>query len=208
MIQEICALSSFLHSQNSLLDPACPQDAQRIPSGIEDDHIPFKRRGVPILHLISVPFPKVTSARGEEMCREIKAEKWKLPPHVLVVGVAQDGRQQVLARLQEDRGLEQDPARLHCRIPQYQPVGELEELKMPRRGRRKNRRKKLRRRNQNRRNQKQKTRSRSRNGQRNHKRFRTRKTQGEYGPKFWHGFWNRLELVKLPGGMALPTTSV
>ena len=27
--------------------------------GIEDDHIPFKRRGVPILHLISSPFPKV-----------------------------------------------------------------------------------------------------------------------------------------------------
>merc|ERR1719342_1811691 len=27
--------------------------------GIEDDHIPFKRRGVPILHLISAPFPRV-----------------------------------------------------------------------------------------------------------------------------------------------------
>merc|ERR1712123_36884 len=27
--------------------------------GIEDDHIPFKRRGVPILHLISSPFPRV-----------------------------------------------------------------------------------------------------------------------------------------------------
>jgi len=26
---------------------------------IEDDHIPFKRRGVPILHLISSPFPRV-----------------------------------------------------------------------------------------------------------------------------------------------------
>ena len=36
------------------------QDAARIPSGIEDDHIPFKRRGVPILHLISVPFPKAS----------------------------------------------------------------------------------------------------------------------------------------------------
>merc|ERR1719244_759724 len=27
--------------------------------GIEDDHFPFKRRGVPILHLISAPFPRV-----------------------------------------------------------------------------------------------------------------------------------------------------
>jgi len=27
--------------------------------GIADDHIPFKRRGVPILHLISFPFPRV-----------------------------------------------------------------------------------------------------------------------------------------------------
>lgn len=30
-----------------------------IPAGIEDDHIPFKKRSVPILHLISVPFPSV-----------------------------------------------------------------------------------------------------------------------------------------------------
>ena len=27
--------------------------------GIEDDHVPFKKRGVPILHLIATPFPKV-----------------------------------------------------------------------------------------------------------------------------------------------------
>lgn len=26
--------------------------------GIEDDHIPFQQRGVPILHLIPVPFPE------------------------------------------------------------------------------------------------------------------------------------------------------
>jgi len=30
-----------------------------INAGIEDDHIPFKRRDVPILHLITAPFPKV-----------------------------------------------------------------------------------------------------------------------------------------------------
>jgi glutaminyl-peptide cyclotransferase len=40
------------------------KDAARIPSGIEDDHIPFKRRGVPILHLISVPFPKAWHKMG------------------------------------------------------------------------------------------------------------------------------------------------
>ncbi|KAJ9581185.1 hypothetical protein L9F63_023644, partial [Diploptera punctata] len=28
-------------------------------AGIEDDHIPFLRRGVPILHLIPIPFPSV-----------------------------------------------------------------------------------------------------------------------------------------------------
>lgn len=29
------------------------------PGGIEDDHVPFMRRGVPILHLIATPFPSV-----------------------------------------------------------------------------------------------------------------------------------------------------
>lgn len=29
-----------------------------LPAGIEDDHIPFKRRDVPILHLIAYPFPR------------------------------------------------------------------------------------------------------------------------------------------------------
>lgn len=29
------------------------------PISVEDDHIPFLRRGVPVLHLISTPFPSV-----------------------------------------------------------------------------------------------------------------------------------------------------
>merc|ERR1719183_1652350 len=33
-------------------------NANFLPAGIEDDHIPFKRRGVPILHLIAYPFPR------------------------------------------------------------------------------------------------------------------------------------------------------
>lgn len=29
------------------------------PGSVEDDHIPFLRRGVPVLHLIATPFPSV-----------------------------------------------------------------------------------------------------------------------------------------------------
>jgi len=36
-----------------------------LPAGIEDDHIPFKRRGVPILHLIAYPFPKAWHKIGD-----------------------------------------------------------------------------------------------------------------------------------------------
>ena len=35
------------------------QDGPARPLGIEDDHIPFLRRNVPVLHLIAVPFPPV-----------------------------------------------------------------------------------------------------------------------------------------------------
>jgi len=42
---------NFIGGQNIFKD-------QFVPAGIEDDHIPFKRRGVPILHLIATPFPK------------------------------------------------------------------------------------------------------------------------------------------------------
>lgn len=34
-------------------------------AGIEDDHIPFKRRGVPILHLITYPFPQAWHKMGD-----------------------------------------------------------------------------------------------------------------------------------------------
>lgn len=36
-----------------------------LPAGIEDDHIPFKRRGVPILHLIAYPFPRAWHKMGD-----------------------------------------------------------------------------------------------------------------------------------------------
>eukprot|EP00092_Neocalanus_flemingeri_P006188 GFUD01006660.1.p1 GENE.GFUD01006660.1~~GFUD01006660.1.p1 ORF type:complete len:350 (-),score=54.64 GFUD01006660.1:163-1212(-) len=35
------------------------------PAGIEDDHIPFKHRGVPILHLIAIPFPPAWHKIGD-----------------------------------------------------------------------------------------------------------------------------------------------
>jgi len=39
---------------------------QFLRAGIEDDHIPFKRRGVPILHLIAYPFPKAWHKMGDD----------------------------------------------------------------------------------------------------------------------------------------------
>ena len=33
--------------------------------GIEDDHIPFMQRNVPILHLITSPFPRVWHTNGD-----------------------------------------------------------------------------------------------------------------------------------------------
>lgn len=38
--------------------------AQNLP--IEDDHIPFLRKGVPIMHLIAYPFPKVWHTMGDD----------------------------------------------------------------------------------------------------------------------------------------------
>lgn len=34
-------------------------------SSVEDDHVPFKERGVPVLHLIAVPFPRVWHTVGD-----------------------------------------------------------------------------------------------------------------------------------------------
>jgi len=36
-----------------------------LPAGIEDDHIPFKQRNVPILHLIAYPFPRAWHKIGD-----------------------------------------------------------------------------------------------------------------------------------------------
>jgi glutaminyl-peptide cyclotransferase len=36
-------------------------------ANIEDDHIPFSERGVPVVHLIPVPFPKVWHQEEDTM---------------------------------------------------------------------------------------------------------------------------------------------
>lgn len=37
-----------------------------VAAGIEDDHIPFQKRNVPILHLIPIPFPKIWHTFGDD----------------------------------------------------------------------------------------------------------------------------------------------
>jgi len=45
---------------------------------IEDDHIPFLRRGVPVLHMITAPFPKEwhTAADNEAILDDGVMEAW------------------------------------------------------------------------------------------------------------------------------------
>lgn len=40
---------------------------QRVYDQIEDDHVPFQQRGVPIIHLITVPFPNVWHSASDTM---------------------------------------------------------------------------------------------------------------------------------------------
>jgi glutaminyl-peptide cyclotransferase len=42
-----------------------PDRQKHLNAGVEDDHIPFERRGVPILHLICLPFPDVWHKIGD-----------------------------------------------------------------------------------------------------------------------------------------------
>ncbi|NXS16656.1 QPCTL protein, partial [Mystacornis crossleyi] len=35
------------------------------PGPVEDDHVPFLQRGVPVLHLIPTPFPRVWHTPGD-----------------------------------------------------------------------------------------------------------------------------------------------
>jgi len=53
-----------LRKLNLIEGPIIFQD-RAIRAGIEDDHIPFKRRAVPILHLITYPFPKDWHEMGD-----------------------------------------------------------------------------------------------------------------------------------------------
>jgi len=54
----LVAIERSLRKQN-LVSGRTIFNNRAVNGGIEDDHIPFKRRDVPILHLIVAPFPKV-----------------------------------------------------------------------------------------------------------------------------------------------------
>jgi glutaminyl-peptide cyclotransferase len=54
----LVSIENSLRNQN-LVSGRTIFNNRAINGGIEDDHIPFKRRDVPILHLIVAPFPKV-----------------------------------------------------------------------------------------------------------------------------------------------------
>ncbi|KAM6153831.1 glutaminyl-peptide cyclotransferase-like protein [Erethizon dorsatum] len=62
------SIEKRLHRLNLL--QAHPQEVMYFQSGeppgsVEDDHIPFLRRGVPVLHLIATPFPSVWHTPGD-----------------------------------------------------------------------------------------------------------------------------------------------
>lgn len=57
-------IESRLRQINVLQGPRIFQD-KSLRAGIEDDHIPFKRRDVPILHLITYPFPPEWHEMGD-----------------------------------------------------------------------------------------------------------------------------------------------
>ena len=60
----LVSIEATLKRNNIIKGPTTFKN-KRANSGIEDDHIPFKRRGVPILHLISSPFPNVWHKIGD-----------------------------------------------------------------------------------------------------------------------------------------------
>lgn len=65
-------------------------DAHAAGWNIEDDHIPFKERGVPILHLIPIPFPKVWHKMSDDasaIC-EVVVQDWALLMRAFVVEIS------------------------------------------------------------------------------------------------------------------------
>ncbi|XP_067931788.1 glutaminyl-peptide cyclotransferase-like [Watersipora subatra] len=62
LFKRLRSIESKLHKAGLLEDHKSENDyfqSTRYYGGIEDDHIPFLHKGVPILHLISAPFPSV-----------------------------------------------------------------------------------------------------------------------------------------------------
>ncbi|CAJ0582205.1 unnamed protein product, partial [Mesorhabditis spiculigera] len=59
LFAELPNIEQELRRMNCVPSVATVFNGQVIAQGIEDDHIPFQKRGVPILHLIATPFPRV-----------------------------------------------------------------------------------------------------------------------------------------------------
>ncbi|CAK8680437.1 unnamed protein product [Clavelina lepadiformis] len=57
-------------------------------SAVEDDHIPFLRQGVPIMHLISVPFPNVWHKLSDD-ARAVDDERTLVITRILTIFVAE-----------------------------------------------------------------------------------------------------------------------
>ena len=53
------SLSAATATAGPMLVSAAPVGRGRPADGVQDDHVPFLIRGVPVLHLIPVPFPDV-----------------------------------------------------------------------------------------------------------------------------------------------------
>lgn len=57
-LSEAGLMDKYTYSSVSTRSPNKYFQETSLAANIEDDHIPFLRRGVPILHLIPVPFPE------------------------------------------------------------------------------------------------------------------------------------------------------
>ncbi|GAA5970171.1 hypothetical protein JCM11641_000299 [Rhodosporidiobolus odoratus] len=91
---------------------------------IEDDHVPFLKAGVPVVHLISVPFPKVWHSLGDDASAldlpTIKA--WALIVRLTVaeylgLDPALEGVDEMSRRLRRDQGDLASPVSLSCFHP-------------------------------------------------------------------------------------------
>jgi hypothetical protein len=101
--------------ERSFFVPRASGQMQGWAGQIEDDHVPFVQQGVPVVHLISVPFPSVWHT--------IKV-RWRLPsfPSFTTYNPFFAGRR-VRPRLADHQGLGAHPPPDDSRVPWAGPVG-------------------------------------------------------------------------------------